>query len=56
MKIKTADGICIYCLPDFAKCKVTGQHPCDMDECPTYEFDEFGDVCQPEECEHYSED
>lgn len=55
MEIKTIDGIEIYCLPDCAKCKLTGKSPLEMIECPIKAFDDFGDVCNPDLCEHYEE-
>ena len=56
MSIKDESGIEIYCLPDCAKCTLTGKSPEDMDECPGCYFDTFGYECHPGECEYYTED
>lgn len=56
MNIRTTDGIRIHCLPDNAKCARSGRSPEDMDKCPTYNFDDFGEYCVPELCEYYTED
>ena len=55
MDIKTSDGINIYCLPDGAICTLTNEEVMSMDECPCRNFDDFGDICVPELCEHYTE-
>lgn len=52
MTIKTGDGIDIYCLPECAKCLITGEHLEDMDECPCCD----SGVCTPGSCENYIED
>lgn len=56
MEIKTKDGIDIYVLPPCAWCKVAKKDIEDMDACPMCNFDDFGDICVPEICEHYTED
>ena len=52
MTIRTSDGIDIYCLPDCAKCKYTGELVEDMDECPVND----SGVCIPDYCYWYVED
>ena len=54
LKVCTADGIDIYVLPDCAKCTLTGKSPLDMDKCPALNFDDYGDVCCPVECDYYT--
>ena len=56
MEILTYDGIKITCLPDCAKCTYEGKHPEDMEKCPLYNFDDEGDICVPECCNHYTEE
>ena len=56
MDVVTPDGIKIYCLPDCAKCSRTGISPIDMDHCPIFQFDNFGDRCIPELCDEYREE
>ena len=56
MEIRTIDGIAIYCLPDSAVCILSGKTPLLMDECPKRRFDDFGMVCQPGECDFYTEE
>lgn len=55
MEIVTEDGIEIFCLPDCARCKLTGKSPTEMIECPEHCFDVFGDVCRPDDCDYYEE-
>lgn len=55
MNIRTACGIDIHCLPDGARCKCTGKSPTEMEECPIYNFDDFGEECVPELCAEYEE-
>lgn len=52
MTVKTSDGIRIYVLPDCAKCKITGEHIDDMDECPCCD----SGICTPDTCFNYDED
>ena len=54
MEIMTTDGIVIYCLPDYAKCKCVGVSPEALVECPLHKFDDG--KCYPELCEEYTED
>ena len=56
MIIKTIEGIDIYCLPDCARCGMSGENPTDMDECPIGAFDLSGYVCVPDLCDEYSEE
>lgn len=56
MRILTGSGIDIECLPDCGRCKVSGKNPEQMDMCPIYNFDDFGDLCVPELCDEYSEE
>lgn len=56
MEIKTEYGVDIFCLPSCAKCKKTGKNPEEMDKCPLYNFDDYGDICVPEICAYYTED
>lgn len=56
MEIRTKDGMMIYCLPDNARCKLTGRNPESMCECPIFNFDDLGDICVPELCEEYEEE
>lgn len=53
MNVIDCYGDIVLCLPDCGKCKITGENPGYMDECPTDEYD--GDCC-PEMCIHYTED
>ena len=55
MTIQTNDGIDIYCLPQNAICRVTGENPLRMSMCPICSNDDFGNLCIPEECMHYVE-
>lgn len=55
MKIRTNDGIEIFCLPDYAVCTSSGKHPDDMPKCPMCMFDPLGMECIPENCEFYEE-
>lgn len=56
MRIRNSDGvITIYCLPDNAKCRVSGKSPEYMIKCPIYNFDDYGDECVPELCDEYEE-
>lgn len=55
MNINTPDGISVFCLPDNARCKISGESPCDMDCCPICNFDDYGDFCVPELCDEYTE-
>ena len=43
-------------LPDSARCLLIGKHPGDSEKCPLNNFDEDGDICIPEMCNHYSEE
>lgn len=52
MIVKTSDGVDIYILPDCAKCKFTGEHIEDMDECPCCD----SGICTPDTCFNYEED
>ena len=52
MRVQTSDGIDIYVLPDCAKCKITGEHIDDMDECPCCD----SGICTPDNCVNYEED
>lgn len=45
-----------YCLPEYARCSVSGENPEDMSYCPLCLFDHLGMVCKPGECEYYTED
>lgn len=56
MDIKTKDGISITVLPDCARCTIAKKNPLFMTSCPCYNFDDFGDICVPELCDHYTED
>ena len=56
MNIRTQWGDKIFCLPDCARCRITGKSPEDMDSCPIINFDDFGDECVPELCDEYEED
>ena len=55
MKIRTREGIEIYCLPDNARCSICNKNPEEMDECPIKNFDDLGLECVPELCEEYTE-
>lgn len=55
MNIQTDDGIEIQCLPDGARCEIEDKEIVDMDECPMKNFDNYGDICIPNLCEHYRE-
>lgn len=56
MDIKTEYGDDIFCLPPCAWCKVAKKDIEDMDTCPLCNFDDFGDICVPSLCDHYTED
>lgn len=57
MNIRTECGDSIYCLPDCARCKISGISPEHMDSCPLYRYDPLrGETCIPESCEEYTED
>lgn len=56
MNIMTPGGGEIYLVPECVRCKITGQNPVDMDECPICNFDDTGDICVPELCEEYMEE
>lgn len=56
MNLYTADGISYHCLPACARCKISGESPETMDECPDRRFDDQGLVCIPELCDAYTED
>ena len=51
MRVKTSDGIDIYCLPECAKCKLTEAHIDDMVECPCFDYSE---ICTPD-CYYYED-
>lgn len=55
MNIMTESGISIYCLPECARCRVTGRNPELMDVCPNRKYDAFGDICIPDDCIEYEE-
>lgn len=55
MIIQTSDYINISILPDDAKCKLSGKSPMDMFECPSREYNFFGEICIPELCKYYTE-
>lgn len=54
-EITSKHGDVIFVLPDHAKCKLTGQNPQEMDNCPICNFDDYGCLCVPELCEEYIE-
>ena len=56
LTLQTADGIKFFCLPDGAKCMVTGDNPENMDRCPMRNFDNHGCICVPESCDKYTEE
>lgn len=56
MNINTPDGIEIYILPKGAKCRRTGISPLEMEKCPLWYFDDYGDECVPDVCEFYTEE
>lgn len=53
--VLTKHGQCIMCLPDKARCRLSGKTPHDMDKCPICNFDDYGDICVPELCDEYEE-
>lgn len=53
MNIMTKDGIIIHCLPENALCDAFGKSPLEIDRCPEYMFDDYGDYCMPEICQKY---
>lgn len=55
MDILTEDGIEIYCLPDTAYCKISGENPESMIGCPLFAFDDYGNICKPNLCGEYTE-
>ena len=56
MQLQTSDYITMYCLPDNARCKISGENPEVMCECPMKKYDPQGNICCPETCEHYTEE
>lgn len=51
------DDVEIMVLPDCAKCKLTGESPLEMGECPMGFFqDGDEDICISGECEEYTEE
>ena len=55
MDIYTMCGQQIFCLPDIARCKLSGKSPHDMDECPLRHDKYDSDMCIPEMCNEYEE-
>jgi len=55
MDILTKDGIEIISLPLMAICTIANEDIEGMIECPIKNFDDFGNICVPELCEHYTE-
>lgn len=55
MTLKSIDQTELFCLPSCAKCKISGKNPEKMESCPIRKYDDFGDECIPEDCEHYFE-
>lgn len=55
MYICTKCGQKIFCLPDNARCKLSGISPLDMDECPLGHDEYDRDMCIPEMCDEYEE-
>lgn len=51
MDLRTSDGVYFYCLPDCARCKLSGESPEHMIECPKGRW-----ACVPEYCEEYVEE
>lgn len=51
MEIMDESGIEIFVLPDCARCELAGRNPCDLNDCP-----KGFDVCEPGNCEYYSEE
>lgn len=50
------DDVEIMILPDCAKCKLTGNSPLNMEDCPMgFYQDDDDDICLPGDCEYYSE-
>lgn len=49
------NGVEFYICPECGKCQLSGKNPIDMLECPARNFDPYGDVCNPGECEYYTE-
>lgn len=56
LSLYTDGGMQYFCLPDCARCRLTGENPETMDKCPAYNFDDHGDVCVPELCNEYEEE
>lgn len=56
MEVLTECGVQIFCLPDSAKCKVTGENLNLMINCPICNFDDYGEICVPDLCDEYSEE
>ena len=55
MDICTECGQKIFCLPDNARCRLSGKPPHETEKCPICNFDDYGDVCVPELCDEYGE-
>ena len=55
MDICTQYGQKIFCLPDNARCRLSGKSPHETEKCPIRNFDDYGDVCVPELCDEYGE-
>ncbi len=55
MTLKSIDQTELFCLPSCAKCKISGKNPEKMENCPIRKYDDLGDECIPEDCEHYTE-
>ena len=46
----------IYVLPDCAFCVLKGAFLDTFEDCPSCQFDRFGDRCIPALCDYYTED
>lgn len=55
MDICTKYGQKIFCLPDNARCRLSGKSPHETEKCPIRNFDYCGDVCVPELCDECGE-
>lgn len=55
MIIKNKHGMELFCLPSNARCRVTGQNPERMKECPLADLPEEKEECIPEICDEYIE-
>ena len=55
MDICTECGQKIFCLPDNARCRLSGKSQHETEKCPIRNFDDYGDVCVPELCDEYGE-